>query len=225
MKYITTILCAIAFAFSGAMLALSDDNSTIRKHSTVSAAVVPNYGFPTTPLINQFATDKKYTKPDTVYLDTYTAVLPPRPIKTVTKVKPIYLPAPTQEDTESCTVDKFHTDSVKNKVGVVREEYTTDTIGPPDKSIILIVDGKEVYKRQSLRSWGIGRHCSLSPEQCILFRRTAGQCISGGSHQPGHEIVQLDPRICQPAQQVRNAKGRMKCYKDCDVLRNLKTLQ
>lgn len=32
-------------------------------------------------------------------------------------------------------------------VDVGREENPTDTIGPPKESIILIVDGKEVYKR------------------------------------------------------------------------------
>ena len=33
-------------------------------------------------------------------------------------------------------------------VDVGREENPTDTIGPPKESIILIVDGEEVYKRK-----------------------------------------------------------------------------
>ena len=36
---------------------------------------------------------------------------------------------------------------VKNKVCGDREEYSPDTIGPPKESIILVVDGEEVYKR------------------------------------------------------------------------------
>lgn len=147
MKFVTTILCSIIFAIAGISLATPENNTTVSKHATVSAATVPQYNFPTLPLDVQLDLNKKYNKPDTVYLDNYTAVLPPRPEKIVTKVKRIYLPAPTQEDAELCTVDKFHTDSVKNKVGGAREEYTPDTIGPPKGSIILVVDGEEVYKR------------------------------------------------------------------------------
>jgi hypothetical protein len=143
MKFVTTVLCSIIFAIAGISLAISENNTTVSKHATVSAATVPQYNFPTLPLDVQLDLNKKYNKPDTVYLDNYTAVLPPRPEKIVTKVKRIYLPAPTQEDTGSI----IPIDSAKNKVGGAREEYTPDTIGPPKGSIILVVDGEEVYKR------------------------------------------------------------------------------
>ncbi len=143
MKFVTTILCSIIFAIAGISLATSENNTTVSKHATVSAATVPQYNFPTLPLDVQLDLNKKYNKPDTVYLDNYTAVLPPRPEKIVTKVKRIYLPAPIQEDTGSI----IPIDSAKNKVGGAREEYTPDTIGPPKGSIILVVDGEEVYKR------------------------------------------------------------------------------
>jgi hypothetical protein len=87
---------------------------------------------------------------DTVFVDTYTAILP-RPAKKVSSVKPMSIPAPIQEDAVVdavlTTPDKIPIDSVKNKVGGVREEYTPDSISPPEGSIILIVDGEEVYKR------------------------------------------------------------------------------
>ena len=150
MKYITQILCCIAFAIAGISLAISETGSKGYNHPTIGAATVPTYNFPKLPLNVKPDADKKYNEPDTVFIDNYTVELPPRPERIVTKVKNIYLPAPIQEDSvednKLTTPGKIPIDTVKNKVGVVREEYTTDSIGSPG-SIILVVDGKEVYKR------------------------------------------------------------------------------
>ena len=69
-----------------------------------------------------------------------------------TKYRTKYLPAPDTESTiaqpdSPNTPVEIDTEAIKNQAGVVREEQTTDTIGPPKESIILIVDGEEVYKR------------------------------------------------------------------------------
>ena len=48
---------------------------------------------------------------------------------------------------EACTPVSLIDTIEKNKVCGDREEYTPDTIGPPKESIILVVDGEEVYKR------------------------------------------------------------------------------
>lgn len=151
MKYITQFLCALAFAIAGISLAVSEKDSKGYNHPTISAATVQQYNFPQLPLNVKPDADKKYNKPDTVFIDNYTVELPPRPERIVTKVKRIYLPAPTQEDSTVVdrgliTPDKIPIDTVKNKVGAVREENTADK-GSPETSIILVVDGEEVYKR------------------------------------------------------------------------------
>ena len=148
MKYITSILCCLAFAVCGVSLALSENKDLGFKHPSVSAATVPQYyALPKLPLDVQLDLDKKYKHdPDTVYLPGETV------IKYKTKYKTKYLSAP---DTESMVArpDSLSTPvemdigAIKNQAGVVREEQTTDNIGPPKESIILVVDGEEVYKR------------------------------------------------------------------------------
>lgn len=148
MKYITSILCCLAFAVCGVSLALSENKDLGFKHPSVSAATVPQYyALPKLPLDVQLDLDKKYKERDTVYLDTLKL-----PGKVVYKYKTKYLSAP---DTESMVArpDSLSTPvemdigAIKNQAGVVREEQTTDNIGPPKESIILVVDGEEVYKR------------------------------------------------------------------------------
>lgn len=147
MKYITTILCALAFAISGISLALSDNNKSIGFHQTINAATVPQYNvLPRLQLDAQPKLSNEYNKRDTIY-QTDTLYLK---CKTIYKTK--YLSAPMQPD---AIAEQLKPDTplgttdvpIYQDVGVVREEQTTDSIGPPEGSIILIVDGEEVYKR------------------------------------------------------------------------------
>lgn len=150
MRYITTILCALAFAIAGISLALQDNNkSEIFKHQTISAATVPNYSLPELPLDLRLDMEKKYKTTDTVF------VKQPSDTVFVEKVKWVK-PKHTAKHTEPRAALKRQgldipasepDDIVKSKVCGDREEHTPDTIGPPKASIILTVDGEEVYKR------------------------------------------------------------------------------
>lgn len=150
MKYITTILCCLAFAVCGVGLAISEKNAAGISHPSVSAATIPYYTFPKLPLDVQLDLDKKYkSDPEPPIRDTV-FIKGKEIIKYKYKTK--YVPAP---DTGSTAVKpdspnipvEIELGAVKNKAGVVREEQTTDSVGPPKESIILLVDGKEVYKR------------------------------------------------------------------------------
>ena len=149
MKYITTILCCLAFAVCGVGLAISEKNAVGISHPSVSAATIPYYTFPKLPLDVQLDLDKKYKERDTIYLDT---LYRDGPVQIKYKYKTKYVPAPdtgstaAKPDSPNIPVE-IELGAVKNKAGVVREEQTTDSIGPPKESIILMVDGEEVYKR------------------------------------------------------------------------------
>lgn len=149
MKYITSIICCLAFAIAGWHLAISDSNKSLNYNSTISAANLPTTGPGMLPLDPKWdLSDRDKNKPDTVYLpsDTVYAEMPDIVINLARKNKPTYARATRKRsgnNTPAITPDTL----VKNQVGVVREEQTTDTIGPPKESIILIVDGEEVYKR------------------------------------------------------------------------------
>lgn len=150
MRYITTILCALAFLGAGISLAWQDNNeSEVFKRQTISAATVPNYSLPELPLDLRLDMEKKYKTTDTV------PVTQPHDTVFVEKikwVKPKYVAKHTEPraalkrqglDIPASEPD----DIVKTKVCGDREEHTPDTIGPPKASIILTVDGEEVYKR------------------------------------------------------------------------------
>lgn len=149
MKYVTTILCCLAFAICGISLAISENKAVGIYHSSVSAANVPQYALPKLPLDVQLDLDKKYKERDTVYLDT---LYRDGPVQIKYKYKTKYIPAPdtgstaAKPDSPNIPVE-IELGAVKNKAGVVREEQTTDSVGPPKESIILLVDGEEVYKR------------------------------------------------------------------------------
>lgn len=150
MRYITTILCALAFAIAGISLALQDNGqSEAFKHQTISAATVPNYSLPELPLDLRLDMEKKYKTTDTVF------VKQPSDTVFVEKVKWVK-PKHTAKHTEPRAALKRQgldipasepDDIVRSKVCGDREEHTPDTIGPPKASIILTVDGEEVYKR------------------------------------------------------------------------------
>lgn len=154
MRTLTTIICALCFAVAGTSLALTNYNPTDNSYNTASAALIPKWDVSNIhksgllPLDLQLDLEKKYKENhvcepeivhDTVYVEQ--------------KVK--YKRKRVDSSTIPRAVDKRLGDSIPailpdtllNSVDTVREEYTVDTIGPPKVSIILIVDGKEVYKR------------------------------------------------------------------------------
>jgi hypothetical protein len=151
MRYITTILCTLAFLVAGISLAIQDKNdSPVFKHQTISAATVPNgYSLPELPLDLQLDLEKKYKTTDTVY------VTQPSDTVFVEKVKWVKSKHNAEHTTARAALKRQGLDIpasepdsiIKNKVCGDREEYTPDTIGPPKGSICLIVDGEVVYKR------------------------------------------------------------------------------
>ena len=148
MKYVMTILCSFAFAIAGICLAIQDNSSSPGyNQNAIHASTLQQYGMPKLPLDLQLDLKNKYSKTDTVYLPTDTVF--------VTKTRWVKPKVRRAHTLESASIDRQELRSpasepdiiVKNKVCGDREEYAPDTIGPPKESIILVVDGEEVYKR------------------------------------------------------------------------------
>lgn len=150
MRYITTILCTLAFLVAGISLAVQDNNdSPAFKHQTISAATVPVYSMPGLPLDLQLDLKNKYKTTDTVYVTQPSDTVFVEKIKWVkSKQTAKHTMARAALKRQGLDIPASEPDPVvKNKVCGDREEYAPDTIGPPKASIILIVDDKEVYKR------------------------------------------------------------------------------
>jgi len=150
MRYITTILCTLAFLVAGISLAVQDNNdSPVFKHQTISAATVPAYSMPGLPLDLQLDLKNKYKTTDTVYVTQPSDTVFVEKIKWVkSKQTAKHTMARAALKRQGLDIPASEPDSVvKNKVCGDREEYAPDSIGPPKASIILIVDDKEVYKR------------------------------------------------------------------------------
>jgi hypothetical protein len=148
MKYVTTIICCLAFAFAGWSLATSDNNELPDYHQTISAATLPKIGPNMLPLDVQLDLNKRDKElPDTVYVpnDTMFVKTPDIVINLVRKHASTQARATMKRVGDSIPAAIPDT-LVKNKVDVGREEQPTDTIRSP-RSIILIVDNEEVYKR------------------------------------------------------------------------------
>ena len=148
MKYVMTILCSFAFAIAGICLAIQDNSSSPGyNQNAIHASTLPKYGTPKLPLDLQLDLEKKYSKTDTVYLPSDT-VFVTKQQKAKPKVRRAHTLKSASMSRQSLRSPAYNPDSiVKNKVCGDREENTPDTIGPPKGSIILVVDGKEVYKR------------------------------------------------------------------------------
>lgn len=148
MKYLTTILCALAFAIAGISLAVQDEkpSGVSFMHQTISAATVPSYNLPEFPLDLRLDMEKKYKKTDTVYSSHTDTVFVEKVVWR--KQKPAYIAARAAIKRQGLDTPAMEPDEiVKGPMYGDREEHTPDTIGPPKASIILTVDGEEVYKR------------------------------------------------------------------------------
>ena len=155
MKRFTTILCCLLLMIGGAGLAISRINSL--PQNTIAAANMP-YDRPVgmrvsnaLPLDIQLSLDKKASKSRATPKDSVNII---DSVRYITKVrwKTRYRHGPhishdgTGNELASVTPDSLSKKPVNIDM-VDRTENTTDTIGAPKASIILTVDGKEVYKR------------------------------------------------------------------------------
>ena len=150
MRYITTILCTLAFLVAGISLAIQDNNnSPVFRHQTISAATVPSYSLPEFPLDLQLDLKNKYKTTDTVYVTQPSDTVFVEKVKWVkSKQTAKHTMARAALKRQGLDIPASEPDELaRNNVCGDREEYTPDTIGPPKESIILVVDGKEVYKR------------------------------------------------------------------------------
>lgn len=142
-----TILCSLAFAVAGIFLAVKDNKSVPGYgQNAIHASTLPVIGMPKLPLDLQLDLEKKYVKHDTVYV--------PESIVLVKEKSQVNRKARSAHTRKSASIRQNLRNPavepdpiVKNQVCGDREEYSPDTIGPPKESIILVVDGKEVYKR------------------------------------------------------------------------------
>lgn len=154
MKQITTIICSILFAVAGIGLGMYNPLQNLASNTYKSASAAPMIAWhPSTqgrlPLDLQLSLEKDTTchecktveVHDTIYKDSV-----------VYKYKTKYVPMPEKARATAKrlgdSIPAVLPDApVVNNFGAGREENPADTIGPPKESIILIVDGEEVYKR------------------------------------------------------------------------------
>jgi hypothetical protein len=153
MRYFTTIVCSILFAVAGIGLGLYNPSTDMAINSYKSASAAPVIAWHPgmqgrLPLDLQLSLEKdttcqeclgNTTVPDTVYRDSIVYK-----IKYVREPKPARATAKRLGDSIPAVLPDA---PVVNNFGAGREENPADTIGPPKESIILIVDGEEVYKR------------------------------------------------------------------------------
>ena len=159
MKYVTTIICCLAFAFAGIGLAISGNNTEVsfNKHQTLSAATLPPYQVAKLPLDLRLALKKEVqsdpttVKHDTVYID--------RPQILVINKKSSRVSSPkkvtdyawmmlTPEQTVKSAVNNKGTPNREEKIG------ECDVGSPKESAIQLTVDGQIVYSKNVNHSTG-----------------------------------------------------------------------
>ena len=155
MRQITTVICAILLAVAGSCLAIysnSPSQNVSNGYKSANAAPVLNWAPAKQgrlPLDLRLSSEKDTTcttcntpcVPDTVYRDSI-----------IYRDRIKYVPMPEKARAAAKrlgdSIPAILPDSpVVNNFGAGREENPADTIGPPKESIILIIDGEEVYKR------------------------------------------------------------------------------
>lgn len=151
MKQINTFLCCFFMALAGIGFAIGVNNESVStSYKTANAAPAPNWAPGVTyPLDLRLTAENEYKKDD---------AKEPKVIRdTIYKDKIVYKYRTRKSSSTMARVESkrqcnstpaIMPDTIPYKdVDVGREENPTDTIGPPKESIILIVDGEEVYKR------------------------------------------------------------------------------
>ena len=151
MKKINTFLCCFFMALCGIGFAIGVNNESVStSYKTANAAPVLNWAPGVTyPLDLRLKAENEYKKDsteeqivvhDTIHHDRIVYRYCTRKATST---------MPRVESKRQCdSIPAIMPDTIPYKnVDVGREENPTDTIGPPKGSIILVVDGKEVYKR------------------------------------------------------------------------------
>ena len=159
MKYVTTIICCLAFAFAGIGLAISGNNTEVSfsKHQTLSAATLSPMEIAKLPydlrasMKDYVQMDSTIIKHDTVYID--------RPQVLVINKKSSKVSSPkkvtdyawmvfTPEQTSKSTVNNKGTPNREEKIG------ECDVGFPKESTIQLTVDGEIVYSKNVNHSTG-----------------------------------------------------------------------
>ena len=151
MKQINTFLCCFFMALAGIGFAIGIGNESVDSGYKTMNAAQPLHWAPsvTYPLDLRLTAENEYKKDD---------AKEPKVIRdTIYKDKIVYkyrtrksssTMARVESKRQCNSIPAIMPDTIPYKdVDVGREENPTDTIGPPKESIILIVDGEEVYKR------------------------------------------------------------------------------
>lgn len=143
-----TVLCTLAFTVCGVCLAFTEHDDKTFSGQTIAAAPVPYYSttVPSLPLDLQLDLEKKYKSTDTVYVDGakdtvfVERIIKPKRHKAVGW-------AEAKRNREVFTPIEPDSLLKESPPEAVREEQPADITGTPKVSIVLTVDGKEVYKR------------------------------------------------------------------------------
>ena len=154
MKHFTTIVCSILFAVAGIGLGLYNPLTDMATNSYKSASAAPIIAWHPSmqgrlPLDLQLSLEKDTTCHECKVTEVHDTV---RIDSVVYRYKTKYVPMPEKARATAKrlgdSIPAVLPDApVVNNFGAGREENPADTIGPPKESIILIVDGEEVYKR------------------------------------------------------------------------------
>lgn len=154
MRYFTTIVCSILFAVAGIGLGLYNPLTDMATNSYKSASAAPVIAWHPgmqgrLPLDLQLGLEKDTTCHECKVTEVHDTV---RIDSVVYRYKTKYVPMPEKARATAKrlgdSIPAVLPDApVVNNFGAGREENPADTIGPPKESIILIVDGEEVYKR------------------------------------------------------------------------------
>lgn len=163
MKYVTTIICCLAFAFAGIGLAISGNNTEVSfsKHQTLSAATLSPMEIAKLPydlrasMKDYVQTDPTIIKHDTIHDTTYID----RPQVLVINKKSSKVSSPKKVTDYAWMMlkpDHMFKDTVNNKGTPNREEKIgeCDVGSPKEPAIQLTVDGQIVYSKNVNHSTG-----------------------------------------------------------------------
>jgi len=163
MKYVTTIICCIAFALAGGFLAMSNSTgSSFAKHQTLSAATLSPMEISKLPYDLQASLKQPVQMDSTVSRDTlyiHDTAYVDRPQILVIKTKFSRVSSPARVTDYSwmmLTPKPTSVDTVSNKGAPVREEKAgeCDVGSSKESAIQLTVDGEIVYSKNVNHSTG-----------------------------------------------------------------------
>lgn len=159
MRYVTTVICCLAFAIAGISLAIHDNNSKtfgFNKHQMLSAATVPDCQVKMLPLDVQLDLGKRFSKTDTVTIHDTTFVDRPEVLVINKKSSRVRSLKKATVSNQGMFIPEQLSDSTVNNKGTPdREEQTGEfVISPKEVSIQLTVDGVVVYSKDVNHSTG-----------------------------------------------------------------------